>query len=206
MINQQQKELINQYLDGELNKTKAQELEKMIALDKDLQLYLEKIVHLDGLLNAAYEIPKDKSNVQHIAASIPQKKAGFLNGLSAVNWIQPMAIAASVAAVMVINNFMFTAKGVDLTGIEKQIVMIRYNALENKLSNESLSWDDDTKKISVMVTPIKTYKTDKGDFCREYKEVINNQGDVISRRGLACREKKNYWPNMGRVSDFYSQG
>jgi surface antigen len=58
----------------------------------------------------------------------------------------------------------------------------------------------------VIVTPVKTYKTDKGAFCREYKEVINNQGDVTSRKGLACREKKNYWPNKGRVSDFYSQG
>ena len=205
-MNKQKKEIINKYLDGELNKLKAQEVEKMISLDKDLQIYLEKIMRLDGLLNTAFEIPKDESNVQHITSSIPQQKTGFLNGFSGINWIQPMAIAASVAAVMVINNFMFTAKGIDLTDIEKQIVMIRYNALENKLSNESLSWNDETKQFSVIVTPIKTYKTDKGSFCREYKEVINKQGDITSREGLACREKKNYWPNKGRVSDFYSQG
>jgi len=205
-MNKQQKEIINKYLDGELNKLKAQEVEKMISLDKDLQIYLEKIMRLDGLLNTAFEIPKDESNVQHITSSIPQQKTRFLNGFSGVNWMQPMAIAASVAAVMVINNFMFTDKGIDLTDIEKQIVMIRYNALENKLSNESLSWNDETKKFSVIVTPVKTYKTDKGTFCRGYKEVINNQGDITSRQGLACREKKNYWPNKGRISDFYSQG
>jgi surface antigen len=200
------KELINKYLDGELNKSKAQEVEKMISLDKDLQIYLESIMRLDGLLNTIFEIPKDESNTQHLTSSIPQKKIEFFKYFSAVNWIQPMAIAASVAAVMVINNFMFTVKGIDLTDIERQIVMIRYNALENKLSNESLSWNDETKKFSVIVTPVKTYKTDKGTFCREYKEVINKQGDITSRKGLACREKKNFWPNKGRVSDFYSQG
>jgi len=53
-MNKQQKEIINKYLDGELNKLKAQEVEKMISLDKDLQIYLEKIMRLDGLLNAAF--------------------------------------------------------------------------------------------------------------------------------------------------------
>ncbi len=105
-------------------------------------------------------------------------------------------------------NYVFNTNQVQIDPlvIEKQVVMARYDALENKLTNESLSWNDYINQFSVVITPTKTYKTANGAFCREYKEVINNNGEVTSREGLACREKKDYWPNKVLVSDYYKQG
>lgn len=203
---EQQKKLINLYIDGELGTLEAQEVERMIASDSDLQQYFKNITRLNGLLNSAYELPKNKANTSHITAAIPKQKPGFLKGFSDINWMQPMALAASVAAVMVVNNYMFNTNGIDLSIIEKHITMTRYDALENKLSNESLSWNDSSDQYSVVVTPTKTYKAGNGVFCREYKEVINSNGEITSREGLACREKKNYWPSKAVVSDLFNQG
>lgn len=200
------KELINLYVDGELNSMDAEKVEKMIAKDANLQQYFENITRLNSLLGSVYELPKSKPYNEHIATKSPSKKSTILLKLSNVNWIQTTAIAASVAAVMTINNYMFNTNNIDLSIIEKHITMTRYDALENKLSNHSASWSDKSKKVSVVVTPIKTYKTTSGDFCREYKEIINNSGEVISRNGVACRKEKGNWPNRYALDDFYNQG
>lgn len=201
----QKKELINLYIDGELNPIDTQKVEKMIAEDVDLQQYFENLVRLNGLLGSAYELPKDQANDDYVAAIIPKQKTGLLVKFSSINWLQAMAVAASVSAVMVINNTMFS-NNIDLSIIEKHITMTRYDALENKLSNDSLSWNDEANNVSVVITPIKTFKSSNGSFCREYKEVVNNNGEITSRSGFACRKEKGNWPNRTVVSDLYNQG
>lgn len=85
---------------------------------------------------------------------------------------------------------------VELLSLEKQVDRVRYDALEKKISGDPLIWKSDQKQISVTVTPIKTYKTDGGEFCREYKQSVSSAGSVNYSEGIACRDKNGNWPDM----------
>ena len=54
----QKKELINLYVDGELEASKISAVEEMIASDPDMQQYFQNIMRLNGMLSSAYDLPK----------------------------------------------------------------------------------------------------------------------------------------------------
>lgn len=65
----------------------------------------------------------------------------------------------------------------------------RQTALENSVSGKSVSWAGSASGLRGSVTPLKTWKTDRGVYCRTYREKVRNaKGQVQSRTGKACRD------------------
>ncbi|WP_305986666.1 RT0821/Lpp0805 family surface protein [Roseibium sp. MMSF_3544] len=67
-------------------------------------------------------------------------------------------------------------------------------ALENKLSGESTRWKSPSSGTSGSVTPLRTWKTTEGTYCRSYSERITlASGKSVNRRGVACRNPNAVW-------------
>ncbi|WP_428686483.1 RT0821/Lpp0805 family surface protein [Roseibium sp.] len=67
-------------------------------------------------------------------------------------------------------------------------------ALEKSLSGRSLRWKNPASGVSGMVTPLKTWKTVQGTYCRSYNEKIKlASGELLDRRGVACRSSEAIW-------------
>lgn len=65
----------------------------------------------------------------------------------------------------------------------------RQAALEKSVSGKSVSWTGSRSGLRGSVTPLKTWKTDRGIYCRSYREKIRSAtGKVQSRTGKACRD------------------
>lgn len=66
-------------------------------------------------------------------------------------------------------------------------------ALETQHSRESLSWiDGDGSRGEV--TPLRTYRTTAGYYCREYLEVIETAADGRTQHHrTACRDSDGRW-------------
>ena len=68
------------------------------------------------------------------------------------------------------------------------------SALENSVSGKALVWTNPSSGARGSVTPLKTWKNDRGAYCRSYSEWIRPaSGKSIRRRGVACRTENAIW-------------
>ncbi|MCV0425553.1 MAG: hypothetical protein K5905_08770 [Roseibium sp.] len=67
-------------------------------------------------------------------------------------------------------------------------------ALEKSMSGKSVHWQNPDSGTSGSVTPLKTWKTAEGTFCRAYRENFQLiSGRTVSRDGVACRTADAIW-------------
>lgn len=67
-------------------------------------------------------------------------------------------------------------------------------ALESSVSGEPVYWNNPSSGASGSITPLKTWKTDEGTYCRSYRENIKfSSGKSMNRRGVACRSSDAVW-------------
>lgn len=66
-------------------------------------------------------------------------------------------------------------------------------ALENNQSNKSSTWRNPDSGNSGDVTPVKTYQTPEGQYCREYIQTVSIGGEQQQAYGTACRQPDGTW-------------
>ena len=66
-------------------------------------------------------------------------------------------------------------------------------ALEAVPSGQSVAWQNPDSGNTGTVTPVKTYQTATGQYCREYTQTITIGGEKHKSYGTACRESDGSW-------------
>lgn len=66
-------------------------------------------------------------------------------------------------------------------------------ALENSPSGRSVEWRNPDNGHHGYVTPTKTFKNNRGDYCREFTQQINVGGTPTKGYGTACRRPDGQW-------------
>lgn len=67
------------------------------------------------------------------------------------------------------------------------------DALETGLDNAIRTWSNTRSGISGKVTPVKTFMTDAGVFCRDYRETASLGDAERSHLKTACRDEGGVW-------------
>jgi surface antigen len=186
------RELIAAYHDGELGPDAAAAARRLIETDPEAQRYIETLRRADTLLQQAFDPIRERPTPPGIEDIIRRldRRAG------PTRWM-PMAIAATVALVAV---FVFRQEQVDreldnrFAEMQREIVQLRNQTLENAPSGTSASWVTPTGGSRVDVMPVRTYRTSDNRYCREYEERISDDRGVEIRLGIACRVSKADWP------------
>ena len=65
--------------------------------------------------------------------------------------------------------------------------------LETKLKHQSGRWEDPLNNTFGLVTPLRTYKSITGHYCREFMEVVTRKGAIKSSLQKACRTARGRW-------------
>ena len=65
--------------------------------------------------------------------------------------------------------------------------------LEAVPSGHSVAWQNPDSGNTGTVTPVKTYQTATGQYCREYTQTITIGGEKHKSYGTACRESDGSW-------------
>ncbi len=65
--------------------------------------------------------------------------------------------------------------------------------LETKLKHQTGKWDDPLNGTLGLVTPLRSYKSTTGHYCREFMEVVTRKGVVRSALQKACRTPRGRW-------------
>ncbi|MBK8173894.1 MAG: hypothetical protein IPK66_00900 [Rhodospirillales bacterium] len=66
-------------------------------------------------------------------------------------------------------------------------------ALETKPSGTTTTWQNPDSGHSGAITPIKTYQSSSGEYCREYQQTVTIGGQPQKSYGTACRQPDGSW-------------
>lgn len=66
-------------------------------------------------------------------------------------------------------------------------------ALDSIPSGQSVAWRNPDSGNTGVVTPVRTYQTSTGQYCREYTQTINIGGQKHQSHGTACRQPDGSW-------------
>lgn len=106
-----------------------------------------------------------------------------------------LASACSVVPTQETSEILEPAKPEKLARSDKTLADQKLQtALEKTLSGQSTRWQNPQSGASGSVTPLKTWKTSNGTYCRSFSEkIILASGKAMSRRGVACRSANAVW-------------
>jgi surface antigen len=66
-------------------------------------------------------------------------------------------------------------------------------ALENTRSNVATTWKNPDTGNYGSITPVETYRTSQGQYCREYTQTVVVGGQAQQAYGTACRQPDGSW-------------
>jgi surface antigen len=73
----------------------------------------------------------------------------------------------------------------------------RLEALETRQSGEPSLWENTATGSSGLTTPLSTFRTSTGYYCRRYREAAGTQArGEASVVGTACRDDTGVWRNV----------
>ncbi len=69
-------------------------------------------------------------------------------------------------------------------------------ALESSLSHQTQHWHSHGSSAAGSVTPLRTYRTKAGFFCREFREELFFDSAPRSQSRTACRDTDGIWKSV----------
>ena len=101
-------------------------------------------------------------------------------------------VAVGVGAVL--GGLLGSSVGKSLDDTDKLMMERTTQAsLEHVESGQTSTWSNPDSGHSGSVTPVKTYQTNAGQYCREYQQTISVGGQEEQAYGTACRQPDGSW-------------
>ncbi len=199
-------ETLAAYVDGELDESQFRDVERRLAEDEAARQTVDDMRQRSAMLRAAFNEP--------LRAPIPERLLALFERTrneaprihksrqsAGWSWI---AIAASVAAVLVSAPASYYLAGHQVDRkLAEQVALARADydlshiarakALEASISGETLTWTNPDSGNGGSVMPVRTFKTSKGQWCREYLQQAEGSAERETRRAIACRSTEGLW-------------
>lgn len=192
------------YLDGELDDAAASEIEARIAGDAKLRSRIEEFRRSDDLLRAAFSQPMLEAAPSRPAPRVLQLEKRRVREVRRQWGPLPLALAASLAILLIggltglvmldtLVEREFERQALIKAKDNQAVVQARMNALENEISGTEVSWTNPDSGSFGKMTPVETWRTKSGQYCREFKESVTMDGVTNMERGVACRTAGALW-------------
>src|SRR5919109_5238113 len=102
-----------------------------------------------------------------------------------------------IAAGVILGGLIGGALGDRLDAADREKARVAASqALESVPSGQSVAWRNPDSGNSGVVTPIRTYQTATGQYCREYTQTITVGGERHQSYGTACRQPDGSWKTV----------
>ena len=195
-MNNQDEELLSQYLDGELNAAQSTQLEQRLEQEPALLASLQRMQELDNTLKSTFNNPRARSVPARIINMLTRPDAKPSEDRQASGTVVPFpgqhkkarwsfAIAASIMAasgLLLVQGTGQQPADISSTGSDPLLAQI----LETTPSRGD-GWN--TLSDGRLVRPLLSYARIEGGWCREY--LLSDQD--ANWRGVACRTGESDW-------------
>jgi len=102
--------------------------------------------------------------------------------------------ATGIAAGVLLGGLVGGATGSMLDSQDKRTAAATtQQALENKPSGATTAWNNPDSGNSGTVTPVRTYQSASGQYCREFEQTVTIGGKPQKSYGTACRQPDGSW-------------
>ena len=102
--------------------------------------------------------------------------------------------ATGIAAGVLLGGLVGGATGSMLDDQDKRTAAATtQQALEDKPSGATTTWKNPDSGNSGSVTPVRTYQSASGQYCREYEQTVTIGGKPQKSYGTACRQPDGSW-------------
>jgi anti-sigma factor RsiW len=192
-MNDEQRQSIAAYVDGELSPIESQSVRELLDADSEARAYRQKLENLNRQLKGTFD------PVARAPLPVAMQQLLAPRGSRWTQWIMPVALAASlgvIAVLLVRMNALDQSLRGQLAQIQSQMSLLRAQTLENVASGKVASWSAPVGNTRIEVEPVRTYRTADKRFCREYVERVEESGAVEVRKGIACRTGKAKWSDI----------
>lgn len=203
------------YVDGQLDARETARVEAGLAESAEARETVRQLREGTALLRAAFNEPLSEPLPDRVLAAIDKaaKEAAAERDSQAGGQAGPrmpglgpwrMALAASIAALMVglgaglfISDYRVEQRLAALEAVVEADREARNQALmaalEKSVSGEAVAWENPDTGHRGNITPVRTFKTTRGQWCREYAadEWLGDKQQL--RRGIACRDDRGQW-------------
>lgn len=198
-------QLLNAYIDDELEPEQALEIERQLARDPVAGHYVKNARRLENLARAALHQVDDQRLSEGLSASLEAVRRQDSSRAAHSFAGRPyLAIAASLVVLAIGYGAGFLTAERSLTqqmlAMEQarskslaEVQVALNHALEYSPSGEPVSWRSDSGHALAELLPIRTLRTQDQRFCREFREVVVIGGVREERHGLSCRVGKEDW-------------
>lgn len=217
MTTEIERERLAAYLDGELDADEVRAIEEALAASPSLRKALREMREADGLLRAAFSKPLREPAPERLVETVSREfsarrdaaTGGRGGGASPARYALP--IAASLAVLLIgLGSGYFSARfrveseiariqalrAEDRSLVEKTVNQV----LETKVSGTAVEWRNPDSGSHGTVTPVRTYRSESGKWCREYTLItVTRDGARQSRRAIACREPDGRWKKRAEL-------
>lgn len=204
-------EILVAYVDGQLDARETAEVEALLLDDPEARDKVRDLRQGAALLRGAFNesltqpVPERVlRTVDSLFAEQAGRRREPARGERAEQWPWRMAWAASLAALMVGvgTGYLASSYRVEqrLAALEAAVTADReartqalLTALEGSVSGESVAWENPDSGHRGRITPVRTFKTVQGQWCREYAADEWLGGKQEIRRAIACRVGEGQW-------------
>lgn len=201
------------YAAGELRQPEHAEVKALLKRDPQARRTLNDLQDGAEIVREAYGDPaflkvpaalQDSVESMLSAASPPPSKvmAGPESGWR--SWFGLPQLSAALALTLVaafcgyfVAELRFDQKLGELTFVRSEdrahLEKAIAEALESRPSGQAVEWRNPNSGTGGEVVPLRTFKTRHGQWCREFRETVFQNGIQEERHGIACREASGGW-------------
>lgn len=205
-------ETLSAYVDGELPEAERRRVEQVLAVDPAKRSEVRRLRENTSLVRAAFNEALTAEAPQHVVDAINAAVTHSIRDTMITEprrakhafafW--PTALAASLAAVVVglatsylVTDYRIEQRMAQLASGREADQILRDStlsaALEQQISGQAVKWTNPDTGASGRITPVRTFKSKTGQWCREFDSVLTREEQSEMRRGIACREPEGTW-------------
>lgn len=194
------------YLDDELPPEAKRALEARLDAEPELADALASLQANDRLVARSLDDAALGHGIEALRGRVRQALSGAPapKGIDRPRFVPWRAIAASFAALVVGVGIGYlvaaerfetrlirldSARLADSRAIEAAVA----RALEKQLSGRPVHWQSQDGGRTAVITPVRTFRSEAGQWCREFVRVVEGPTDREVLRGIACREGEGRW-------------
>ena len=210
MTDQFDPETLIAYVDGELDAARAEKIEAALRADHALRDRVRRLRESSALLRVSYGDVMNEPLPGRIHAAISEAFAQEARDSAfeaprrrAAAWWPGLAAASLAALVVGLSSGYWFAdtrlrselalRDLQLQEDQRALENAISTALEKRLSGDTVHWHSPDGGSRASITPVRTFKTSAGRWCREYIHDSEIDERSVERRAIACRVDDGVW-------------
>ena len=178
------------YIDGELDKNEANEVDKFIQVNPAAKKRVEKYRQINNLLLEKYKSIEQENIPQRTVDLLIKEKKSFFKKLFnyEIKLVNALAAACIVLTIFTVSNYNFDNKSLDNLNVKSKTSIL--NELSNIIGEENISSLTSTiNQLNIKYKTKREFENNVNENCKEIQFFDFKLNDINIDEAIFCEDK-----------------